>query len=74
MTWIIIRPGGLTNDAATGNAFVTAEKGVVGSIAREDVATLVAKALFSDKVDNQVVSALDADKVTSSVQYEAIQL
>ena len=46
----------------------------MGSIAREDVATLVAKALFSDKVDNQVVSALDADKVTSSVQYEAIQL
>jgi uncharacterized protein YbjT (DUF2867 family) len=74
MTWIIVRPGGLTNDTATGKGFITQEKLVVGSIAREDVATLVAKAVFSDKVDNTVVSALDEAKVTSTVEYEAIAL
>ena len=74
MTWIIIRPGGLTNDPATGKGFLTEEKGVVGAIAREDVATLVAKALFSDKIDNKVVSALDRERVTSDVAYEMITL
>lgn len=74
MEWIIIRPGGLTNDDATGQGFVTEEKGVVGAIARKDVAELVAKALFSGKVDGKVVSALDTDRVTSSVEYEAVPL
>lgn len=74
MTWTIIRPGGLTNDAATGKGFVTEEKGVIGSIARDDVAAVVAKAVFSDQVDNKVVSCLDSDRVSSSVGYEAITL
>lgn len=74
MAWIIVRPGGLTNDPKTGKGFITEEKNVVGAIARMDVAELVVKALFSGKVDGKVVSALDADRVTSSVEYEAIEL
>lgn len=74
MTWTIVRPGGLTNDEATGKGFVTKEKGVCGSIARGDVGALVAKAVFSDKIDNMVVSALDEGKVTSSISYEAVVL
>lgn len=74
MEWVIIRPGGLTNDPATGKWFVTENAGVCGAIAREDVAELVCKALFSDKVNNKVISALDADRVQTSVEYVAIDL
>eukprot|EP00892_Ulva_mutabilis_P003818 jgi/Ulvmu1/1808/UM119_0026.1 len=74
MDWVIIRPGGLTNDPATGKWFVTENPRVCGAIAREDVAELVCKALFSDKVNNKVISALDADRVQTTVEYEAIDL
>ena len=64
----------MTNDDATGNGFVTESKEVIGAIARKDVAELVAKALFSGKVDGKVLSALDEDRVTSSVEYAKIDL
>ena len=74
MTWVIIRPGGLTNDPPTDNWFVTESRGVCGAIARKDVASVVCKALFTDKLDNKVVAALDTDKVTTKVEYETIAL
>jgi uncharacterized protein YbjT (DUF2867 family) len=74
MTWVIVRPGGLTNDPATGNWFVTENEGVCGAITRMDVAEVVAKALFTDALDNKIVAALDSDRVTTSVEYEAIAL
>jgi NAD(P)H-binding len=74
MEWVIIRPGGLTNDPPTGKAFVTEEKGVCGAISREDVAPLIAKALFTSKLDGKVVSAVDAGRVTTDVSYEPIAL
>lgn len=43
MAYTIIRPGGLSNDAATGAGVLTADASVCGAIAREDVATLVVK-------------------------------
>jgi hypothetical protein len=54
MAYTIIRPGGLSNDAATGSGKLTADTSVCGSIARADVADLVVKALFSPKTDNKV--------------------
>lgn len=74
MEWVIVRPGGLTNDPATGKWFATENTGVCGAIAREDVADVVCKALFSDKVNNKVISVLDIDRVQTSVEYEAIEL
>lgn len=74
MDWVIIRPGGLTNDPGTGNWFATENVDVCGAIAREDVAEIVCKALFSDKVNNKVISTLDADRVTSSVEFEVVDL
>jgi hypothetical protein len=74
MTWVIIRPGGLTNDSATDNWFVTEHRGVCGAISRMDVASVICKALFTDALDNKIVAALDADKVTTTVQYDAIAL
>eukprot|EP01025_Chloroclados_australasicus_P029391 TRINITY_DN29379_c0_g1_i3.p2 TRINITY_DN29379_c0_g1~~TRINITY_DN29379_c0_g1_i3.p2 ORF type:complete len:288 (+),score=44.61 TRINITY_DN29379_c0_g1_i3:42-905(+) len=69
MDWVIIRPGGLTMDDKTGRGFLTEEVGVCGAIARQDVAELVAKALFSTKASKKVLAALDADRVTTSVPY-----
>lgn len=74
MTWTIIRPGGLTDDEPTGKGFVTENKGVCGAIARADVAPLIAKALFTDKLDGKVVSACDEGRVTSTVEYEKMAL
>lgn len=59
MTYTIIRPGGLTNEPATGNAVLTEDFSACGSITREDVATLVIKALLSKKADNKTLSAVD---------------
>lgn len=74
MTFVIIRPGGLTNGEPTGKGVLTENKGVCGSIARQDVATLVCKALFSTNSDNKVLSAVDSGAVTTSVEYETFEL
>ena len=54
MTYVIIRPGGLQSEAATGTGVLTEDTTVCGSICREDVAQLVVKALFSTKTDDKV--------------------
>ncbi len=54
MAWTIIRPGGLTNDAATGNGALTEDLSVSGRVTRDDVAAVVVKALFSKKTDGKV--------------------
>lgn len=59
MAYTIIRPGGLTNEPATGKAVLTEDFSACGSITREDVATLVIKALLSNKADNKTLSAVD---------------
>ncbi|GLI62108.1 hypothetical protein VaNZ11_004691, partial [Volvox africanus] len=63
LTYVIIRPGGLVSEPATGNAIVTEDNTVSGMIHREDVAALVVKALFSKKADNKVLTAIDPTKV-----------
>lgn len=59
LTYVIIRPGGLSNDPASGKAILTEDASASGMITREDVATLVCKALFSKKADNKVLTAID---------------
>lgn len=54
MAFVIIRPGGLTNDPASGNGVLTESTSVAGSISRDDVAALVVKALLSKKADGKV--------------------
>ncbi|KAG1678959.1 hypothetical protein FOA52_013022 [Chlamydomonas sp. UWO 241] len=59
MSYVIVRPGGLTNDASTGKATLTEDMAVCGSISREDTATLVIKALLNNSANNKTLSALD---------------
>ena len=56
MPYTIIRPGGLKNSEETNDAFLTEDKTTSGSISRINVATLVAKAIFSEKSDNKVMT------------------
>jgi hypothetical protein len=54
LAYTIVRPGGLQSEAATGKAVLTEDAGASGMITREDVASLVVKALFSHKADGKV--------------------
>ena len=54
MTYTIIRPGGLKNEAGTGQGVLTEDNTVCGAIHREDVADLIVKALFSKETDGKV--------------------
>ncbi|PNH01209.1 hypothetical protein TSOC_012921 [Tetrabaena socialis] len=62
LKYVIIRPGGLVSEPATGAAILTEDAAAAGMIAREDVAALVIKALLSNKADNKVLSAIDPSK------------
>jgi nucleoside-diphosphate-sugar epimerase len=74
MDWIIIRPGGLQSEAGTGNGVLTEDTSVCGTIAREDVADLVCKALRSDKADKKVLSACDTGKMFGEKSFEVFEL
>lgn len=60
---VIVRPGGLKSEPATGTAVLTEDKTVCGSITRADVADLVVKALRSDLSNGKVLSAVDKTSV-----------
>ena len=63
MEFVIIRPGGLTDDAPSKAGVLTEDVTACGSISRDDVASLVVKALFSKKSDEKVLSAMDPAKM-----------
>lgn len=68
--WSIIRPGGLVSEPMTGQAILTEDTTVIGSIHREDVADLVIKVLYSTKTEGKVLSAVDPS-IASSVASES---
>jgi len=75
MTFVIIRPGGLKSDDATGTAVLTESTGVIGTVTRKDVAALTVKALFSDKANNKVLSCVDQNGLfESSKDFEVFEL
>lgn len=59
MNWTIIRPGGLVNEDATGNAILTEDIMAIGSIHRADVADLAVQALSSKNTEKKILSAVD---------------
>jgi len=65
MNWTIIRPGGLISEPATGNAVLSADNLAIGSIRRMDCASLVVRALNSDKTERQVLSAIDPSIISA---------
>jgi putative NADH-flavin reductase len=66
MAFTIVRPGGLLSEPPTGKGALTEDTGVCGSIARDDVAALVIRALFSKGADGKTLTAVDGGKVTTT--------
>lgn len=54
MKYVIVRPGGLKNDPASGAGVLTEDNSVCGAIRRDDVAELIVQCLFSSKTSNLV--------------------
>lgn len=89
MEWVIVRPGGLKSDPATGCGVLTTDTTVCGAITREDVADLVIKALLSDGSNGkvcgvvgwatvvtlqQVLSAVDKEQLFGAPEFEVVTL
>ncbi|MFH7024535.1 MAG: SDR family oxidoreductase [Heteroscytonema crispum UTEX LB 1556] len=63
LTYTIIRPGGLKSEPATGNAILTEDPRILGSIHRADVAQLVCQCLNSERANHKVLSAIDKNQL-----------
>ena len=61
LKYTIIRPGQLTNDPATGNGILT-EECILGTMTRQDLASMVMKAIDDDKTIGKIYSTLDQHK------------
>lgn len=62
MEWVIIRPGGLKSEPATGKGVLTEDVTVCGSITREDVAKLVVRCLWSGDAVGKTLTAIDSEQ------------
>ncbi len=74
LTYIVIRPGGLKSEPATGNGVLTEDYKVAGTIHRADVAQLVCKCVFSDAANNKILSAVDRNMTYGQTSFEELSL
>lgn len=72
LTYIIIRPGGLKSEPATGNGILTENPKISGTIHRADVAHLVMRCLQSDAANNKVLSALDRNMIAGNLSEDEV--
>ncbi|XP_024526953.1 uncharacterized protein LOC112345109 isoform X1 [Selaginella moellendorffii] len=63
LDYTIIRPGGLNNDAPSGNGILTENSSVVGLISRTDVASLIFRILFDERTYGKTLSAIDSQRL-----------
>ncbi|MGB3572035.1 MAG: SDR family oxidoreductase [Phormidesmis sp.] len=59
LDYTVIRPGGLVSEPVTGQAVLTLDPTVAGSIPRAGVASLTVRCLASEKAVNRIFSAID---------------
>lgn len=74
LTYVIIRPGGLKSEPATGNGVLTPDPRIAGTIHRADVAQLVCRCLLSDQANNRVLSAVDRNMTYGQTEYDILPL
>jgi uncharacterized protein YbjT (DUF2867 family) len=74
LTYTIIRPGGLKSEPATGNAVLTEDIRIVGSIHRADVAELVCRCLNAESANNKVLSAIDKNMLFTQTEFVEFKL
>ncbi|MBD2665946.1 NAD-dependent epimerase/dehydratase [Richelia sinica FACHB-800] len=63
LNYTIIRPGGLISEPATGNAILTEDTHVIGSIHRADVAQIVYRCFKSPSANKKVLSVVDRNMI-----------
>lgn len=74
LTYIIIRPGGLKSEPATGNGILTENPTVAGTIHRADVAQLVCRCLTTERANHKVLSAIDRQMLYGQPKFEEFSL
>jgi uncharacterized protein YbjT (DUF2867 family) len=74
LTYVIVRPGGLKSEPATGDGVLTESYQVAGTIHRADVAQLVVGCLFSEVADNKILSAVDKNMLYGNLDFEELKL
>ncbi|AUT03062.1 oxidoreductase [Nostoc sp. CENA543] len=74
LTYTIVRPGGLKSEPPTGNAVLTEDIRIVGSIHRADVAELVCRCLTSENANNKVLSAIDKNMLFTQTEFVEFSL
>ena len=72
LTYVIIRPGGLKSEPATGNGVLTPDPTIAGTIHRADVAQLVCQCLLSERANNRTLSAVDRNMVYGKTEFEIL--
>ena len=70
---MIIRPGGLKSEPATGNGVVTENHRVAGTIHRADVAQLVCQCLSSEAANQKILSAVDRTMLYGEPEFEVLR-
>lgn len=74
LTYVVVRPGGLLSEPATGTAVLTPDPTISGSIHRADVAALVCQCLQASTVNNQILSAIDRQRLSKPGEFEIVQV
>ncbi|PSB24200.1 SDR family oxidoreductase [Stenomitos frigidus] len=70
LIYTIIRPGGLKSEPPRGNAVLTENPNIAGSIHRADVAALVCCCLASERSHNKILSAVDRTMLFGQPTFE----
>ncbi len=69
LDYTVLRPGGLSDDPATGDGFLTQDAGVLGTVTRADVAAQLVRCLESDKTRGQVYQVLDRNQLRTATPF-----
>lgn len=67
--WVIVRPGPLVDDAATGSAVPTEATTCYGTVTRADLAAVIADVARSEKAVGKTLHVVDAKKVLVTSPY-----
>jgi uncharacterized protein YbjT (DUF2867 family) len=59
LRWVILRPGGMNSDPASGTAIRTEDHGRMGVITRADLARLIVECIDDESTDGHVYHAVD---------------
>ena len=74
MPFVIVRPGGLKTEPATGTGVLTEDTSICGAIHREDVASLVVKCVLKDAANGKTLSAVDKEQLFDQPAFETFAL